>query len=123
MAEICGIAAAETQFDFDSAQLDAAAKARVAAIADCFTRGPLRERGVVLVGHADPRGTDAYNRELGMSRAEAVAVALEREGVAANRILLTSHGEAGADPAPEAWADERRVEVRITDLVPADREP
>jgi outer membrane protein OmpA-like peptidoglycan-associated protein len=115
LAEICGIAEAETHFDYDSAELDRQAEARVEALGECFTSGPLRDRELVLVGHTDPRGSDAYNRELGMSRAESVAQALQREGVSPARIDLASRGAAKAGDDPEAWDDDRRVDVRLAD--------
>ncbi len=111
LAEVCSIASAEAHFDFDSAKLDAEDQARIAKIARCFTDGPLAGRDLVIVGHADPRGTDAYNRELGMSRAEAVARALSREGLANTRIDLESFGEDEAHADPDEWPDDRRVDL------------
>lgn len=113
VAELCGIDAARANFDYDSDELDADAKATIAELARCFADGPLAGREVAVVGHADPRGPDDYNRELGMSRAEAVAQALTREGVARTRIDVESHGEAEAHSDPAEWPDDRRVDIGI----------
>ena len=115
LADACGIDSTQTNFDYDSAELDAASKATIAALADCFINGPLTGREMVVIGHADPRGPDDYNRELGMSRAEAVAQALTREGLASARIDVESHGEAHAHADPNEWPDERRVDVLVAD--------
>ena len=113
LAELCGIDQAQANFDYDSAKLDANARATIAALANCFVEGPLAGRDVVVIGHADPQGPDDYNRELGMSRAQAVAQALTREGLAATRIDVESHCEAHAHSDPSEWPDDRRVDIRI----------
>lgn len=115
VAETCRIEAARANFDYDSAELSADARATLAAIADCFIGGPLAGRNLVVLGHADPRGPDEYNRELGMSRAQAVAEALAREGLATTRIDVESHGEAHAHADPDEWPDDRRVDIRVAD--------
>jgi outer membrane protein OmpA-like peptidoglycan-associated protein len=113
LADLCGIDAARANFDYDSAELDADSRETIAVLADCFIEGPLTGREVVVIGHADPRGPDEYNRELGMSRADAVAQALTREGLASARIDVESHGEAEAHADPSEWPDDRRVDVLI----------
>lgn len=115
LAELCGIETAKAHFDYDSARLDDQTSSRIAAIADCFIDGPLSGRDVTIIGHTDPRGTDAYNRELGMSRAESVAQALTREGLVATRIDVESVGEAQASADPAEWPDDRRVDLQIAD--------
>jgi outer membrane protein OmpA-like peptidoglycan-associated protein len=115
LAELCGIDAAQTHFDYDSAELDPNAQTTVTALADCFVEGPLAERNLVVTGHADPRGPDDYNRELGMSRAEAVAEVLRSEGIAVTRIDVESHGEAEAHADPAEWPDDRRVDIDLAE--------
>ena len=48
---------------------------------------------VMVEGHTDDRGADAYNMQLGARRAEAVAAQLMAEGIAAERIETKSYGE------------------------------
>ncbi|HVH99451.1 MAG TPA: OmpA family protein [Enhygromyxa sp.] len=114
VADLCRIDAAQANFQYDSAQLDADAQATIAALADCFVNGPLAGRELVVIGHTDPRGLDDYNRELGMSRAEAVAEALNREGLTTTRIDVESHGEAEAHTDPAEWPDDRRVDIEVS---------
>ncbi|MBC8074096.1 MAG: OmpA family protein, partial [Deltaproteobacteria bacterium] len=67
-------------------------------------------------GHADARGSRVANHRLSKQRAQAVARVLQRDGIAAKRILLAWYGErkpAVAGAGDEAWAANRRVELRV----------
>jgi outer membrane protein OmpA-like peptidoglycan-associated protein len=46
-----------------------------------------------LVGHTDPRATDAYNIELGLRRSRSVSRYLRSQGIAPERIVVRSQGE------------------------------
>jgi peptidoglycan-associated lipoprotein len=59
--------------------------------ADCL--GAYREDSVRVSGHADDRGTDAYNLALGEQRANAIRRSLARLGVDEERISTISYGE------------------------------
>lgn len=48
---------------------------------------------VVIAGHADERGTDAYNIVLGQKRAKAAKIYLVRLGISAKRIKIVSYGK------------------------------
>ena len=52
-----------------------------------------REALLLIEGHCDERGTDAYNLALGDRRAKAVRDYLVAQGVAADRITTLSYGE------------------------------
>ncbi|HKE18669.1 MAG TPA: N-acetylmuramoyl-L-alanine amidase [Kofleriaceae bacterium] len=71
---------------------------------------------VNLVGHTDPVDTDDYNQRLGQRRADAVAQALVRRGVAARQMGVSSMGErapvSGGDPSRHYL--DRRVEIECT---------
>ncbi len=112
----CGIDAARAQFDYDSAKFDEQAKSTVAELADCFATGPLAGHEVEIVGHADPRGPDEYNDELGMSRAEAVAKLFVNNGVPEAKLEVESHGEDHAHDNPDKWPLDRRVDVQLSVL-------
>jgi len=69
-----------------------------------------------IAGYADPRGSDAWNRDLSLRRAENVAAVLAAAGLTRERMLIEAHGksEAGsADGDLDAYALERRVTVRL----------
>ena len=100
------------QFEFDVAKLDDEDVRRLAA----YT-GAVREYGakigddtrwlIVVEGHTDDRGTDAYNDRLGQRRAQAVRDQLVAEGIDPERIEMLSYGEkrpvaVGTDEASRA---------------------
>ncbi len=71
---------------------------------------------VEIEGHADERGTPAYNRDLSARRAVAVREYLVSAGVDAERLTTRAYGE--SDPAihastPQAWRTNRRVQFTI----------
>jgi len=69
---------------------------------------------VTLEGHADERGTQAYNLALGERRAKSVAQYLMNYGLAESQISLVSYGEerpADAGHTDGSWAKNRRVEI------------
>lgn len=69
---------------------------------------------VQLDGFADPRGGDDYNRDLSARRAQAVRDLLVGNGVAAERIGMTAHGEkpaAGTDA--DSFALQRKVSLTL----------
>ena len=78
------------------------------------------EARVRVAGYADPRGSDAYNDQLSLRRAQAVAAVLASAGVPAERILIEAHGKSEADCGEgdlDGYAFERRVTVRL--MLPA----
>jgi outer membrane protein OmpA-like peptidoglycan-associated protein len=105
----------EPYFEFDSAEVDESARAALADLADCFTTGPLRGRGIKLVGRADLSGDASYNLALGMRRAERVKEVLVAHGMAPARIRATSRGEAAVLGIFQGYtnADDRRVDIVI----------
>jgi peptidoglycan-associated lipoprotein len=69
-------------------------------------------RELQLVGHADSRGTTAYNLTLGQSRADAVATYLIAAGMSSANAIATSRGALDATGRDETgWAHDRRVDV------------
>lgn len=69
----------------------------------------------VLEGHCDERGTREYNMALGERRAKAVRDFLVIQGVNSAQLETVSYGEerpADANSSEEAWAKNRRVEIK-----------
>jgi peptidoglycan-associated lipoprotein len=52
------------RFDFDTSDLADQDRALLQQVATCVTTGPLKGRGLHLVGRADPRGEVEYNRRV-----------------------------------------------------------
>src|SRR5499427_2986049 len=76
----------------------------------------LPQAQVWVAGFTDPRGSDAYNDELSLRRAENVAAVLTSAGVPPGRIHIEAHGKteaADADGDLDSYALERRVTIRL----------
>jgi len=96
---------AEVNFQFDSAELPADAKALLdPAIAYAARHASTR---IVLDAHCDPIGSAPYNAGLAVRRAEQVRHQLVAAGVPADQIVISVYGEDGARRA--SYADDRRV--------------
>jgi peptidoglycan-associated lipoprotein len=110
----CGIPEAKAHFAFDSANVRPEDAEPLDLVAKCFTTGPLKGKGLKLVGHADPRGETEYNFVLGASRADAIGGYLSSKGVEKAKIASTSRGEMDATGTDEAgWARDRRVDIML----------
>jgi OOP family OmpA-OmpF porin len=100
-------------FDFDQAVLRAEDKQRLdAAVAQMKT---LPEDATIQVtGYTDSVGTEEYNRELSMRRAQAAQEYLVSNGVDQKRIVLSGMGESNpiaSNDTADGRAQNRRVEV------------
>ena len=79
----------------------------------------LKERGdihVVVAGHTDSVGSDAYNMKLSNRRAEAVKRYLVDHGIAASRITSEGFGKrepVASNATAEGRAQNRRVELHV----------
>lgn len=109
----CG--AQPIHFDLDSSTLKPETTVTLKAIAACLAEH--KTWTVRCEGHADERGSTQYNLALGDRRARAVSKYLVDGGIEKARVDTISYGsEKPANPAHEdvAWAQNRRVEFRIT---------
>lgn len=103
------------QFDLDEAELRPRGENILSRIATCMQDGALKGESITLIGHADPRGSDAYNRALGMDRARAARDYLGSQGVAVSSLNVKSRGELDATGTDRAtWQLDRRVELAQT---------
>ena len=103
-------------FDFDSSLVRSEFLPVLSAHADFLVRNP--GLGVILEGHADNRGSNEYNLALGQRRANAIRDILLSGGVSLGQMETLSFGE--EEPRAfgnneEAWAENRRVEIRYND--------
>lgn len=114
VAALCDLPRAN--FSFNSTKLSSDAQAALNALAQCFISGPARDKGLRLVGHADPRGDEEYNFALGQRRAGSVATYLTKKGLDSSRVESSSRGELDARGSDEAsWALDRKVEIYLND--------
>ena len=71
---------------------------------------------VSLTGHTDAQGSDQYNMELGMDRANAIKAILMEKGVPEDRIQTATKGESeliDTSETEDAHAKNRRTEVLL----------
>lgn len=110
----CGISDDEAFFAYDSATLRPGDASVLRRLADCFTSGPLKNREMRLVGHADPRGDGEYNYLLGQRRADSVKGAIVSSGMGRDHVATVSRGEDEARGVDEAgWSKDRRVDILL----------
>jgi outer membrane protein OmpA-like peptidoglycan-associated protein len=106
--EVQNVQSVDVLFDTASAQLKPGADAKLKELADwanCNTKGAL-----ILEGHADPRGSQAFNMELSAKRAAAVRQKLVEMGARSDRIVISVYGKNG--PQRENYQADRRVTIR-----------
>jgi len=104
------------RFAFDSTAIEGEAATALDALARCFATGPLKGKGMRLVGHADPRGEVEYNLALGHKRAGSVGEYVAKKGVEQGKIAASSKGEFDATGIDEdGWARDRKVEVFLAE--------
>lgn len=101
-------------FPFDSAELTAEARSNLRKLADSLQAEA--RTNVMIVGHTDSDGSDAYNQRLSEQRGRSAADYLVSQGVASSR--LESRGRGEAEPIESNATEEgrrlnRRVEVAI----------
>jgi outer membrane protein OmpA-like peptidoglycan-associated protein len=108
----------EVLFDFDSAAVKPAFIPSLDRVA-----GTLREYDqtvIHIIGHTDSVGTDAYNLDLSLRRAESVAGFLAVRGVGDYRLRTEGRGKRepiASNATPEGRQQNRRVEMYIRPVV------
>ena len=83
--------AGDVTFDFDKATIREEARATLNRLAELILASG--EGTIVIEGHTDSRGDDAYNQRLSEQRAEAVAAYLSTKGVSETRLQTRGFGE------------------------------
>lgn len=112
--------AADVLFDFDKSDLRPEAGPALAKVGEVLAAYP---QAVVLIeGHTDAKGSDAYNQKLSQRRAQSVLDALTGKGVV-NRMTAKGVGEKtpvapnekldGTDD-PEGRQKNRRVQITVS---------
>lgn len=101
-------------FDVNKADLKAEAQTDLKEFANVLSE--FKETNVVIEGHTDNTGDDAYNKELSLKRAKSVIAALTSAGVDTSRLTPVGYGEekpAADNATAEGRTTNRRVEIQI----------
>jgi outer membrane protein OmpA-like peptidoglycan-associated protein len=106
--------AGESMFNAGETELLPMAQARLREVARVLTE---QDPGssLLIEGHTDTRGSEAYNTNLSQQRADAVSDYLVRHGVAANRIR--SEGRGPREPVADNRTFDGRAANRRLELV------
>jgi outer membrane protein OmpA-like peptidoglycan-associated protein len=106
-------------YDFNKSAIRAGEARDLEAMAKLMKTYPSME--IELGAHTDVRGTEAYNLQLSLKRAESAKQFLVERGIAANRVKAFGYGEAyprnrcteGVDCSEEEHQYNRRTEVKV----------
>ena len=104
----------DVNFDFNKRALSNLGQGQTRRLAQLLkSQGSVQ---VVLQGHTDAKGDDAYNEKLGMDRADAVRAELVALGVQGDKLSTVTFGESQpvfTDETDWAHAANRRVEAHF----------
>jgi outer membrane protein OmpA-like peptidoglycan-associated protein len=101
-------------FDTNSSDLKPAARTNLSNLATSLQNNP--QTNILIVGHTDNTGTDEYNQNLSVRRAEAVKSYIAANNVANSRLTTSGKGESepiGDNNTVNGRSQNRRVEVVI----------
>jgi outer membrane protein OmpA-like peptidoglycan-associated protein len=101
-------------YPFNSTEILPAGKTNLQELANSLQKYPNSD--ILIVGHTDSVGTDAYNLDLSQRRAQAASAYLQSLGVPANRLQIQGRGESEPvqpNDTEEGRARNRRVEIAI----------
>jgi len=110
------ILAAPVKFAFNSHQVPAEFRDYLTNLATAMAAPEAQGKKVLITGHTDKLGDNAYNASLSVRRANAVKLFLINQGVSANSIVSRGMGETQLIAGQENnHALNRRVEFSIAD--------
>jgi OOP family OmpA-OmpF porin len=106
--------AADVFFDFDKAIIKPDGKSKLDDLS-AKMRG-INLEVVIVIGHTDSVGSDAYNQTLSVRRAEAVKAYLVSKGTEPNRVYTEGKGEkqpVASNKSRDGRAKNRRAEIEV----------
>lgn len=109
--------ASDLLFDTGSATLKPGAALQLNRLAD-FMRENSKAR-IIVEGYTDSTGTATFNEQLSQERAQAVASALETEGISSERMQPVGRGEdypVASNTTPVGRQQNRRVDIVLSDM-------
>lgn len=109
--------ASDLLFNTGSAELKPGATLQLNRLADFMRTNPMTR--VIIEGYTDSTGAPAFNEQLSQQRAQAVASALETQGIAMDRIQTIGRGEnypVASNASSAGRQQNRRVDVILSDM-------
>jgi len=100
-------------FDVNQADLRSAARSNIESLATSLKNNP--ETNILIVGHTDATGTDAYNYKLSERRAASVKSYAVSQGIASSR--LTTEGRGETEPISDNTSDSGKAQNRRVEIV------
>lgn len=104
----------EILFDYDSSALRSASRDELRDMSDVFDR--YQDTTIVVAGHADSSGSEAYNQRLSNRRADSVTSYLQNLGVSSYRLESVGYGESSpkaSNATASGRQQNRRVEIYV----------
>lgn len=101
-------------FATNKADLTATSKANLDKVVNVFLE--FSDTNILVQGHTDSTGSEAYNMELSKKRANSVVDYLKSKGVAANRLSMEGLGQSMPrfdNSTAEGRSKNRRVEIAV----------
>lgn len=101
-------------FDFDSDRVRSDAASNLQELARSLNKFP--DSNLLIVGHTDSKGEDAYNQALSFRRSNSASAYLQSQGVPSSRIQTSGRGESepvAANDTEAGMQQNRRVEIAI----------
>ena len=101
-------------FDFDDTKLKPYSISELNRVVSYLEKFP--KLSLEISGYADSKGSDDYNKQLSLARAQAVVQYLESKGIDKSRLSARGNGIAKSNaenPDPTGRQMDRRVELRI----------
>jgi len=109
----------DIQFAFDKATINQKSYHLLDALGEALNTNDLKGKNIIIGGHTDARGDDAYNLALSKKRVEAVkAYLVNKWGVAPDLIEAVGYGKSrplNEGKTPEDQQKNRRVEIRLVE--------
>ncbi|MFN0157597.1 MAG: OmpA family protein [Bacteroidota bacterium] len=101
-------------FEFNKATLTKDSEKILEMAYDALVAQP--DLKVLIAGHTDAVGSDAYNQKLSLRRAQSVKTWLVKKGIASNVLTVTGKGEdepIDSNDTDDGRANNRRIEFRV----------
>jgi outer membrane protein OmpA-like peptidoglycan-associated protein len=108
----------EISFDFGSAALKPAFIPTLQKVTDILARYP--KTVIHVVGHTDSVGSESYNMDLSVRRAQSVVNYFSGQGIAPNRLVTAGRGESEPRASNDTEAGRqlnRRVELYVKPVI------